>query len=74
MQHLAGETEVGEDPEEALEHDYDDTGQHVDTDAPSSPPGDADDGAVGDTTTRGSRTSSTRLAGGAVDPGEEDHD
>ena len=46
VQHLASETRVGEDPEEALEVDYEDTGQHVDTDAPTDS---ADDGAVGDT-------------------------
>jgi len=45
VQHLASETEVGEDPEEALDQDYDDTGQQPRTDAPSS----GDDGAVGDT-------------------------
>jgi putative heme transporter len=45
-QHLASETAVGEDAEEALEQDYADTGQHVDTDADT----DADDdGRVGDT-------------------------
>lgn len=44
-QHLASETTVGEDPEVALEDDYDDTGQHVDIDADT---GDADDGHVGD--------------------------
>jgi predicted PurR-regulated permease PerM len=49
VQHLAGQTEVGEDPEDALEQDYDDTGQDVDTDAPSNPPGDQEDGRVGDT-------------------------
>jgi predicted PurR-regulated permease PerM len=49
VQHLASETEVGEDPEVALEHDYDDTGQHVDTEAPSHPPGGAQDGRVGET-------------------------
>jgi putative heme transporter len=49
VQHLAAETAVGEDPEEALEDDYDATGEHVDTDGPSDPPGDSDDGAVGDT-------------------------
>ncbi len=49
VQHLAAETAVGEDPEEALEDDYDATGEHVDTDGPSDPPGDTDDGAVGDT-------------------------
>jgi hypothetical protein len=43
------ETVVAEDPEEALEEDYDATGEHVDTDAPSGPPADADDGVVGDT-------------------------
>jgi putative heme transporter len=48
VQHLASETRVGEDPEQALEDDYDDTGQQIDTDAPSEPPGDSDDGRVGD--------------------------
>ena len=46
VQHLAAETTVGEDPEDALESDYEDTGQRVETDADT---GDADDGAVGDT-------------------------
>jgi predicted PurR-regulated permease PerM len=45
-QHLASETAVGEDAEQALEQDYVDTGQHVDTDADT---GAADDGLVGDT-------------------------
>jgi putative heme transporter len=40
-QHLASDTTVGEEAEQALEHDHDDTGQQVD-------PG-ADDGLVGDT-------------------------
>jgi putative heme transporter len=44
VQHLAAETEVGEDPEEALEDDYDDTGGQ-----PRTAPGGEDDGAVGDT-------------------------
>jgi putative heme transporter len=44
-QHLASETRVGEDPEEALEDDYDDTGQHPQVATPTS----GDDGAVGDT-------------------------
>jgi putative heme transporter len=46
VQHLASETAVGEDPESALESDYQDTGQHVATDVDT---GDAEDGAVGDT-------------------------
>jgi hypothetical protein len=46
VQHLATETAVGEDPEEALETDYEETGQRVETDADT---GQADDGAVGDT-------------------------
>jgi predicted PurR-regulated permease PerM len=41
VQHLAEDTRVGEDPEEALEHDYG-------GDAPTEP-GDEDDGRVGDT-------------------------
>jgi hypothetical protein len=45
VQHLASETRVGEDPEEALEQDYDDTGQQPQVVAPSA----GDDGAVGDT-------------------------
>ena len=49
VQHLASQTQVGEDPEQALDQDYADTGQHVDTDAPSDPPGDEEDGRVGDT-------------------------
>jgi predicted PurR-regulated permease PerM len=43
VQHLASETEIGEDPEVALEDDYEDTGQHVDT-----PDEGEDDGRVGD--------------------------
>jgi predicted PurR-regulated permease PerM len=46
VQHLASETTVGEDPGEALETDYEDTGQRVETDADT---GDAEDGVVGDT-------------------------
>jgi predicted PurR-regulated permease PerM len=46
VQHLASETTVGEDPEKALETDYEDTGQRVETDADT---GDAEDGVVGDT-------------------------
>jgi putative heme transporter len=49
VQHLASRTEVGEDPEQALEEDYDETGQHVDIDAP----GTEDDGRVGDTAEAG---------------------
>ena len=45
VQHLASQTTLGEDPEEALEADLADTGQQGET-APA--PGD-DDGAVGDT-------------------------
>ena len=45
-QHLATETSVGEDAQEALGQDYDDTGQHLDTDADT---GAADDGLVGET-------------------------
>ena len=45
-QHLASETAVGEDAARALEHDYEHTGQQVDTDAGT---GGADDGLVGDT-------------------------
>jgi predicted PurR-regulated permease PerM len=49
-QHLANETVVGEDPEEALEMDYEETGQHVDTDPEAGPATSrADDGRVGDT-------------------------
>jgi predicted PurR-regulated permease PerM len=46
VQHLAEDTRIGEDPEDALQQDYEDTGQSVDT------PSDADheeDGRVGDT-------------------------
>ena len=42
VQHLAEDTRVGEDPEEALKHDYGATGA-------SSAPGAEDDGRVGDT-------------------------
>jgi putative heme transporter len=49
VQHLASQTQVGEDPQEALDQDYAETGQHVDTEAPSDPPGDEQDGHVGDT-------------------------
>jgi putative heme transporter len=45
VQHLAAETQVGEDPEHALEQDYDDTGVAPRTETPSG----GDDGAVGDT-------------------------
>jgi putative heme transporter len=45
-QHLATETSVGEDAQEALGQDYDDTGQRLDTDADT---GAADDGLVGET-------------------------
>ncbi|WP_151084597.1 AI-2E family transporter [Nocardioides cynanchi] len=45
-QHLATETTVGEDAQQALAQDYADTGQHIDTDADT---GNADDGLVGDT-------------------------
>jgi predicted PurR-regulated permease PerM len=50
VQHLAEQTEVGEDPEEALEQDYRDTGQ-ADPGTASAPEGGAgtDDGRVGDT-------------------------
>jgi predicted PurR-regulated permease PerM len=74
-QHLAGQTEVGEDPEVALEHDYDDTGQGVDTDAPSHPPGHADDGRVGDTDQAG--VADQFDSGSEVGPaetGEEEHE
>jgi predicted PurR-regulated permease PerM len=45
VQHLAEDTRIGEDPEEALKQDYEDTGQSVDI------PSDADDDdrGVGDT-------------------------
>jgi predicted PurR-regulated permease PerM len=46
VQHLASETAVGEDPEEALQTDYAETGQRVETDAASDA---AEDGVVGDT-------------------------
>jgi putative heme transporter len=47
VQHLASETKVGDDdPEQALQQDYDDTGQQPPIEAPS---GGDDDGAVGDT-------------------------
>jgi len=73
VQHLASETEVGEDPEVALEHDYDDTGQHVDTEAPSHPPGGAQDGRVGETDEAG--VADQFDADSTPEPGEpgEDH-
>ena len=46
VQHLASETAVGEEPERALESDYQDTGQGV---ARGSEPEGVDDGRVGDT-------------------------
>ena len=49
-QHLAMDTSVGEDAQEALGHDYDDSGQHVNTDTDTdADSGDADDGLVGET-------------------------
>ena len=48
VQHLAEETRVGEDPEEALQQDYEATGQSVDTDVRGGT-SDEDDGRVGDT-------------------------
>jgi len=45
IQHLAADTEVGEDPETALEHDYGDSGHPAHTERH----GDDDVGAVGDT-------------------------
>jgi putative heme transporter len=49
VQHLASETQVGEeDPEVALEDDYEDTGQEVEPDALGDPLDDQDDGRVGD--------------------------
>lgn len=45
VQHLAADTEVGEDPEDARRRDDEDTGQQTDIEAP----GDGDEGAVGDT-------------------------
>jgi predicted PurR-regulated permease PerM len=52
-QHLASGTEVGEDPERALEHDYEETGEHVDAGAASHAPSGTDDGRVGDTAEAG---------------------
>ncbi len=46
IQHLATETDLGEDPEEALEEDYEEAGRRPATDAST---GGADDGRVGDT-------------------------
>src|SRR4051812_276232 len=46
VQHLAEDTRIGEDPEQALKQDYEDTGQSVDT--PIDPDGD-EDGRVGET-------------------------
>jgi predicted PurR-regulated permease PerM len=75
VQHLASETAVGEDPEAALETDYADTGQRVDTDAATEQ---ADDGAVGDTREAGVADQfDSGRADGAPDGGrndEEGHD
>jgi hypothetical protein len=74
VQHLASETEVGEDPEAALETDYVDTGQHVDTDTET---GDADDGTVGDTQDAGvaDQFDRDRTEGGRESAGtDEEHD
>jgi predicted PurR-regulated permease PerM len=49
VQHLASQTKVGEDPEEALDSDLEEAGETADTEAPSDPPPDTDDGHVGDT-------------------------
>jgi putative heme transporter len=48
VQHLASETSVGEDPEEALGDDYDATGQDLDTEVPSETTDHSDEGRVGD--------------------------
>ena len=73
VQHLASETRVGEDPEAALETDYADTGQHVDTDAGD---GGADDGAVGDTQDAGvaDQFDPRRTEGGESTRSDEEHD
>ena len=68
VQHLASETLVGDDPEAALETDYEETGQHVGTGAGTG----SDDGVVGDTQDAGvadqfdpDRTDRGREAGGS---------
>src|SRR3954454_9037422 len=48
VQHLASETSVGEDPEEALGDDYDATGQDLDTEVPSETTDHSDERGVGD--------------------------
>jgi predicted PurR-regulated permease PerM len=47
IQHLASQTVVGEDPETALAHDYEETGQQVEGEGEHAD--DQDEGAVGDT-------------------------
>jgi predicted PurR-regulated permease PerM len=49
VQHLASQTRVGEDPEDALESDLEEAGEAADPEAPSDPPPGTDDGHVGDT-------------------------
>ena len=68
VQHLASETLVGDDPEAALETDYEETGQHVGTGAGTG----SDDGVVGDTQDAGvadqfdpDRTDRGRESGGS---------
>ena len=75
VQHLAGETEVGEDPEEALEHDYDDTGAARRHGRPEQSPGRRGRRSGRRHEGRGGRRPvRLRLAGGASRPGEEDHE
>jgi hypothetical protein len=72
VQHLASETRVGEEPEQALAEDYADTGQHVETDAGT---GGADDGAVGDTQEAGVADQfDPDRAGGGTDRGRSDEE
>jgi putative heme transporter len=66
VQHLASETEIGEDPETALQDDYEDTGQRVDTEAPGDGDGE-DDGRVGDLDQAGAADRLDQRGGPATD-------
>jgi predicted PurR-regulated permease PerM len=77
VQHLAEDTRIGEDPEEALQQDYEDTGQFVDTPSDSDgaeDPEDADEaGRVGDTGDAGVADQFDRRTGHRDDePGHDD--
>jgi predicted PurR-regulated permease PerM len=73
VQHLAEETRVGEDPEEALQHDYEVTGEEVE-------PGDAgdgdddEDGRVGDTDEAGVADAFDRPRAEDGEDGPDRHD